>query len=204
MAKLFSNDTIKPLHDKAYELSLKQEHEGNDKWGSSTKKYGSGDILGLVTHRKYVQTVLDYGCGKGELKKYLKEHAPWVEVSEYDPGIVGKDTPPEGKFDLVWTCDVLEHIQPEYIDDTIVRLFELTKYVMYNNIACASSRSVFKDGPFKGQDLHLIIEEPAKWRERFNRVITDPKCSLMEYRGIERRHKTGWRGRCVMIHERGG
>ncbi len=187
-----------------YAETLKQTHEGNPKWGGSTEKYGSGDILGLITSRPYMRTVLDYGCGKGVLKGYLAAHAPDVKVTEYDPGIRGKDTPPAGRYDLVITCDVLEHVEPDLIDENIAHLWSMTKVVMYNNIACSSARHNFTDGPYAGRDLHLIQEDPDLWRERFARVLTDPKCSLMEYRDIQRRHNTGWRKRCVMIHERVG
>jgi hypothetical protein len=189
---------------KEYAAQLAIEHQSNKNWGGSTNKYGSGDILGLITTRPYVRSVLDYGCGKGELAKYLKPHVPDIPVTEYDPGIPGKDTPPTGTFDLVVTCDVLEHVEPEFIDATIDRLFGLCRFVMYNNIACAPDLHPFTGGPYLGKDRHLIQEPPLAWKERFERVITDPKISLMEYRSIERRHKTGLRGRCVMIHERLG
>ena len=187
-----------------YEAVLKTTHEGNPKWGSSTEKYGTGDIIGIVHKYPYIQTVLDYGCGKGALAEYLAAKAPEIEVTSYDPGIRGKDVLPKGKFDLVITCDVLEHVEPHLIDENIAYLWSMTKVVMYNNIACSSARHNFTDGPYAGEDLHLIQEAPGLWRERFDRVLTDPKCSLMEYRDIQRRHNTGWRKRCVMIHERVG
>jgi hypothetical protein len=188
----------------AYAEQLKKEHAANKNWGGSTNKYGSGDIIGLITTRPYIRSVLDYGCGKGELGNYLRANNVDVTLTEYDPGIPGKDKPPTGRHDLVITCDVLEHVEPEFIGDTLRRLAELTQYVMYNNIACSPDRHVFEDGPYLGEDRHLFQQTGATWRDLFNNEIQDPKISLMEYRSIQRRHKSGWRERCVMIHERIG
>jgi hypothetical protein len=187
-----------------YAEQLKREHANSKNWGGSTNKYGSGDILGLITSRPYIRSVLDYGCGKGELSRYLAQHVPGIPVTEYDPGIPGKDIPPEGRFGLVVTCDVIEHVEPEFIDRTLVKLAEYTQSVMYNNIACSPDLHIFDAGPYEGQDRHISQSLPDVWLERFKTVITDPKISLMEYRSIRRRHKTGMRSRCVLIHERIG
>ena len=182
-----------------YAGEMQRQHMANKNWGGSTNKYGSGDIFGLAS-RPYITTVLDYGCGKGELSNYLAEHPCGVTVTEYDPGIPGKDTPPKGRFDLVITCDVLEHVEREYTEQTLQALWDHTQYVMYNNIACAPDLHTFAQGPYKGQDRHLVQRPGEWWRQKFD-DIADPKMSLMEYRQIERRHKTGLRERCVMIHE---
>ena len=187
-----------------YKEALQQVHASNPNWGNSTEKYGSGDITGILAKYSYIHTVLDYGCGKGVLKNYLAAQVPRVVVTEYDPGIPGKDRLPEGRFDLVITCDVLEHTEPHLVDDIIILLAKYTKVVMYNNIACSDARHNFSSGPYKGQDLHLIQENPDQWRDRFVNVLKDPKMSLMEYRDVQRRHNTGWRKRCVLIHERVG
>lgn len=193
-----------------YTESLQARHLDKAKWGDSVNKYASGDVLGLIITRGYIQTVLDFGSGKGGLKKFLHKTAPGVQVTEYDPGVKGKDRLPEIKklsdrFDLVVTCDVLEHVEPDCIDATLEYLFNATKTVMYNNICCKLTEFYFDEGPFKGQDLHLSVHEPIWWKERFATVITDPKCSLMEFRHIERRaSRDVGRLRCTMIHERSG
>jgi len=186
-----------------YAQEMQRQHAANKNWGGSTNKYGSGDIFGLAS-RPYIKTVLDYGCGKGELSNYLAANGSDVIVTEYDPGIPGKDRLPKGKFDLVVTCDVLEHVEPEYIAETVDRLWDYTQCVLYSNIACAPDLHTFQQGPYAGHDRHLIQKSPAWWRSQFCRWIDDDKCSLMEYRQIMRRHKTGERERCVMIHERVG
>lgn len=187
---------------KEYQEQLVIEH-GDRKWGSSAIRFGGPDVLGLIMQRSYINSVLDFGCGKGLMGEFVKKHAPHVRWVDYDPGIAGKDTLPDEQFDLVISCDVLEHVEPEHIDDTIIQIADRTKFVLYNNIACAPANSTFGSGPYQGENIHLIIEEPSWWKKKFE-VITDPKIELWEYRHCERRHKGGYRLRCTLIHERGG
>ena len=64
-----------------------------------------------------VQTLLDYGCGKGTLKPAILAQAPDLIVAEYDPAIPGKDSEPQ-PCDIVVCIDVLEHepVQVEVVD----------------------------------------------------------------------------------------
>lgn len=188
-----------------YKDTLMQYHAGDTKWGSSVVKFGAHDILVQIQMRPYIKTLLDYGCGKGVLKEFLAQHAPHVTVTEYDPGIPGIDKLPTKKFDMVVTCDVLEHVEIECMPDTIANLAELTRYVMYNNIACSLTGHTFKSGPYKGKDIHITVRPPEGWRAIFCEALHgDPKMSLMEYRHTERRWQGDFRTRAVLIHERVG
>ena len=209
MAKLYQNDTIgsykgkdKLTISKEYEAALKDQHSSEPKWGSTSYRYGGADIITMLEQRKYITTVLDYGCGKGTLKDWLPQYHPNVQITEYDPGIPGKDVLPSGQFDLVITCDVLEHVEYSCIDDTIRQLAEKTRLVMYNNIACSLTGKLFQQGPYKGQDLHLIVEHPNWWNEKFAKVLGDTM-ELFEYRHIERRRQGKLQNRAVLVHEKG-
>lgn len=188
-----------------YQEQLLKRHASSPTWGSSTKKYGAGDFLGQILGRKYVQTVLDFGAGKQEMKHFLQEHAPHIEYTAYDPGIPEISQVPTGKFDMVISCDVCEHFEPHLVDETLKQMWDLTKYVMYNNIACSVCRHTFDEGPYKGQDLHLVVE-PTDWWVQKHIDIGDPKMSIQEIRTIKRRHKStdGYRERCHIIAERLG
>ena len=191
----------------AYKAELQKRHAASPTWGASTKKYGAGDFLTQITGRKYIRSVLDFGCGKMEMKAFLQEHAPYIEYTGFDPGIPGHDVMPKGQFDFVISCDVLEHVETHLIDDTLRQMWGLTKYVLYNNIACSSARHNFETGPYAGQDLHLIQEPTDWWYDKHVEAIADPKLSIQEVRMIKRRHKStpnGWRERAHIICERLG
>jgi hypothetical protein len=192
-----------------YQDELQKRHAASTTWGASTKKYGASDFLSQIISRKYVHSVLDWGAGKQEMRRFLQEHAPHIEYTAYDPGMPDISEPPKKgtKFDMVISCDVMEHIEPDKLDDTLRQMWGYAKYVLYNNIACSPSRTVFTSGPYEGQDLHLIQEPTEWWTQRHIDAINDPKMSIMEIRKIQRRHKTtpnGYRERCHLIIERGG
>jgi hypothetical protein len=143
---------------------------------------------------------LDYGAGKQTLEAYVKERiSREVKWTNYDPGIPGIDTIPTGQYDLVITSDVLEHVEPPRIEATIAALGKLTFKVLYSNIACTATGKLFGEGPYKGQDLHLIVEPPSWWREQFKEF-----CPLKEfsYRHEEFPQRGNPVTRCVMLHER--
>lgn len=103
-------------------------------------------------------TVLDYGAGKGGLKAAL----PDVDVREYDPAIPGKDTPPEPADILVCT-DVLEHIEPECLDDVLAELERLTLKVAHVVIATQPDQTKLLPD---GRNPHLIVQPASWWQDR--------------------------------------
>jgi hypothetical protein len=194
MAKLFANNTIST----SYKEQLQLEHDGS-KWGSTAVKYCGYLLYECLRTRPYITTMLDFGCGKAALEPWLAKHYPDIKYTGYDPGIPGKDTMPSGQFDIVVTSDVLEHIEPEVLDVTIQKLASLAKYVQFNDIACSPTHKLFASGPYKGQDLHLTVEEPEWWRKKFQRV-SPLKEAHYEHR--EKASHKGRRPRCLLIHER--
>jgi len=194
MAQLFANNTIGAL----YKENMRAEHDGS-KWGTTGWKYAGDLAVKCIESRPYIKTILDFGCGKGTMKNYLEQRFDHITVTEYDPGIPGKDTLPTGKFDMVMTSDVLEHVEPDLLDNVLKTLEDYTTFVLFNDIACSPTYKTFHDGPYKGQDLHLTVEEPIWWRERFAKTIGLHEA---EYQHREKASNKGRKPRCLLIHER--
>jgi len=145
--------------------------------------------------RPYLHTALDYGCGKGT----LAEAFPNLKWSEYDPGIPGKDVIPEGRFDLVTCTDVLEHVEPPLLETVIESLVAKTSKVLFLDIACYPTGKLFGEGPYFGQDLHLIVESPEWWRKTIGK-LTD--LHLAEFRAVTVFSKGKYKDRAILIYER--
>ena len=189
MAVLFNNDTI----GNGYQVQLRKEHDGS-KWGTTGARYSGDRILSILNERPYVKSVLDFGAGKGSLGRYIKERLD-VEWTDYDPGRPDIDTLPERQFDCVLSTDVLEHVEPERLDGVIRTLESKARKVLISDIACYPTGKLFGEGPYKGQDLHLIVEDPQWWKEKFNLHLAYYEHSMKYSKGI-------YKDRCFMIHEK--
>ena len=109
------------------------------------------------------KSILDFGCGKGKLVEHLQSTYPNIAVSGHDPGNIEFDNSLDSVFvDLLISTDVLEHIEPEFIDSTLKYLSKKSRYV-YHLIALSPSRLVLPDG----RNAHLILESKEWWRKKF-------------------------------------
>jgi len=109
------------------------------------------------------KSILDFGCGVGALVNTLSLKYPQKKISGYDPGNENfSNTFENQKFDLVISTDVLEHIEPEFLDQTLEFLKEKSNR-FYHLIALAPSTTILPDG----RNAHLILKSKDWWRDKF-------------------------------------
>jgi 2-polyprenyl-3-methyl-5-hydroxy-6-metoxy-1,4-benzoquinol methylase len=140
--------------------ALNAEHHQKD--GSYGAFGGNAENLIHACEQLGTRDVLDYGCGKGALAARL----PWP-IKEYDPAIPGKDSPPE-PADIVICRDVLEHIEPEYLDAVLADLARCVKKIGLFSTATGPSWDVLSDG----RNAHLIQQPWEWWKERLSPYFT--------------------------------
>ena len=99
-----------------YQEQLKNLHNSSKAFGN--KATIPEDIVQLIEKYK-INSILDFGCGKGHMVLALKEKYPNIEVYGFDPGIESFDSLPKS-VDMIFTLDVLEHIEPELLDQTLL------------------------------------------------------------------------------------
>ncbi|HET7548680.1 MAG TPA: methyltransferase domain-containing protein [Usitatibacter sp.] len=97
--------------------------------------------------------VLDYGCGQRTLEKSLG-----FPIHNFDPCIAGLDAPPE-PADIVVCSDVLEHIEPDCLDEVLDDLARLTRRAGFLLIATRPAQKTLPDG----RNAHLIQQPPEWW-----------------------------------------
>lgn len=177
------NEKIKPKHDllitdyhrtlnkEMHTQELIREGENDVKYGFSGHLYAGGVavLAGTLVKAHGEVTMLDYGCGK----RSLEEHLPPITgliMYNYDPCIEGVDDTPE-PADIVVCTDVLEHIEPECLENVLDDLKRVTKKVCYLAVSTRLANKAYSDG----QNTHKIIEEHEWWRPKLKKrfFITD-------------------------------
>lgn len=146
MTKLISDE----MRDKQAKL-----HQDNKDYGTSAKDFANF-VLNLARQLE-TKDVLDYGCGKSTLQQNL----PFL-IKQYDPAIKVHSQLPE-PVELVICIDVLEHIEPDCLDNVLSHLQELTKK---NAVLVADGKPALKSFE-DGSNVHLIVEDGRWW---FNKI----------------------------------
>lgn len=122
-----------------------------------------------------VQSVLDYGAGKG--RQYLPMQVSveggltypdipsfWgVTVRCYDPAYGPHNELPSEKYDAVVCTDVLEHCPEDDIAWIVDELFSYATKFVYANVACYPAKKTLPNG----ENAHATIQPVAWWKEHF-------------------------------------
>ena len=134
-----------------YKKLNEELHERNKDYGNNGHKWIE-HVQGLC---KLVGSndVLDYGCGKSTLAQNLP-----FPINQYDPAITKYSDKPNAA-DIVVCTDVLEHIEPDCVDDVLSDICRLTKELAFLVIANMPAKKTLKDG----RNAHLIQENELWW-----------------------------------------
>lgn len=103
--------------------------------------------------------ILDYGCGQRTLERTLG-----FAIRNYDPCIPGLDAPPE-PADVVVCTDVLEHVEPECLDEVLDDLRRVTRNIGFFVIANRPAKKTLPDG----RNAHLIQQPSSWWRPKLEK-----------------------------------
>jgi len=133
----------------------------------SRKSFGTasgvpGILRSFLDDRTDVKSILDFGCGKGTPLQSLSNKD--MTIYNYDP-ITHPIKLPE-QVDLVYSRDVLEHIEPEQIDSVLKKLFTISNKYQHHLIACHPAKKGLSDG----RNAHLIIERPKWWKQKIQTI----------------------------------
>lgn len=136
----------------------KQLHDERSDYGTSGKRYVP--VVERLMAKYATRDVLDYGCGKRTLEKALG-----FPIHNYDPCVAGLDASPQ-PHDIVVSTDVLEHIEPDCLDDVLADIRRCTRKAAYLVIATRPAAKILPDG----RNAHLILESHEWWGERLLRA----------------------------------
>ena len=139
------------LISESYLAEQKRLHERRD-YGVMGHSYGH--LVRQVITQVGANEILDYGAGKQSLKQYIY---PGVFYRAYDPAVAEISEPP-APAQFVSCIDVLEHIEPDLLDNVLDDLKRLTVGALFATVHTGPAIKVLSDG----RNAHLI-QEPMKW-----------------------------------------
>jgi hypothetical protein len=138
----------------AYREMQRQLH-ANPNYGIASGEYAP--LVKLCMESMQLRSLSDYGAGKQRLKQALNELGlTGFEYLPYDPAFPEYGEPRSA--DLVCCIDVLEHIEPDYLDAVMADLARITIRVGLFTIAPGPAAKTLPDG----RNAHLI-QQPSSW-----------------------------------------
>jgi hypothetical protein len=128
------------------------------KGGYGTASIGFAAMVSELIDQTGAKSLLDYGCGRMQnLARHINPGHD-VEYIAYDPGVPELSAQAE-PAELVCCIDVLEHIEPELLDNVLDDLRRCVVGTGFFTIHTGPALKTLSDG----RNAHLIQEPPAWW-----------------------------------------
>ena len=129
----------------------------------ASRYYGSSAVelhlarVAEVVRKLKPKSILDYGCGRSDLVAHF-----WLDgdrrIGRYDPAIPTWKSMPEGQFDLVFLCDVMEHVPMSGIDLVLRQAREKASTALLT-ISTKLARAKLLDGT----NAHVTLLRKSEW-----------------------------------------
>lgn len=151
--------------------SMQAQLHAQGNYGLAAVQYGP--LVGKMIQSLGINRILDYGCGS---KRSLLTHLnlpDGVLYEGYDPAIPEYSADPKAA-DLVVCIDVLEHIEPDFLENVLDHLASLCDPFGFFTIHTGPAKKWLADG----RNAHIIQEGPAWWlpqiEHRFELMCQQP------------------------------
>ena len=175
---------LKPSED-YYELldSYKELHKEEGKFRGISLVPLVPTLMKMIKENN-CKTLLDYGCGKAipyskkecksiGLKKPVQELCNLDSFALYDPAYPKYSKLTKKKYDIVVCTDVMEHIAEQDIDWVLKDILSHSKKAVFLNISCQPALKHFKEGKFKGQNVHVSVFHGTWWSDKVKNIWND-------------------------------
>ena len=136
-------------------LAQQKELHKNPNYGVASLQYAP--IVLDIVNQTGLNEISDYGAGKQNLKKKLKELGlKKFRYFAYDPAFPEYGTPQPAE--IACCIDLLEHIEPLYLNSVLQDLKKITKTIGFFTIHTGPAGKTLPDG----RNAH-IIQKPSSW-----------------------------------------
>ncbi len=146
---------------------MKRKHINDYHAFHADKIYGTGgkDFPSVLPHILALSpsSIIDYGAGRSEIAIRLGKKAGATRAERFDPAVPGIDKIPEGRFDVVTSFDVLEHIPEDELDSVLSEMAAVARDALLI-IDIAPAKAILSDG----RNAHVTLHEESWWLERLS------------------------------------
>ena len=121
------------------------------------------DMIYALNKKLKLNSVLDYGCGHGKqwTERAFHKKMKIPEYALYDIAYPDWTEMPEGKYDLVISTDVLEHIpEGELLDEALNNIFSKANKAVFLKVGTTPAIKVLANG----QNAHCTLKSKEEWR----------------------------------------
>jgi len=153
---------------------MQQELHRNPDYGVASVQYAP--LVAQVLEQTGAAELLDYGAGKGRLGETLKKLVKRpLTIHHYEPAVAEWSAPPQ-PCGFVTCIDVLEHIEPDLLDNVLNDLEYVTRGVGVFTVHTGPAKKILPDG----RNAHLIQQPPSWWLPKFME-----RFELVQFRRME-------------------
>ena len=128
------------------------------KWGRSGHRHW--EFVKPFCERLGAKWVLDFGSGSESFKPVAE--ADGYRVEQFDAGTDKIALPKQ--VDVSFSSDVLEHVEPEKIDNVMRFLYLIARKGGWHKIALKPANKTL---PITGRNAHILLRSPAWWLDAF-------------------------------------
>jgi hypothetical protein len=135
-------------------------------------------LVAELIKKNNILSVSDYGAGKQNLLLGLRRASVFdLDYFPYDPAFPELGAPQPAQ--LVCCIDVLEHIEPEYLDNVLLSLAGITTNLGFFSIHMEPAQKFLADG----RNAHLIQKPTSWWLQRLTLHFEVIQMQMHNYHG---------------------
>jgi hypothetical protein len=107
-------------------------------------------------------SLIDYGAGRSDIALRVGRKAGIKDkVARFDPAVPAVAQKPEGRFDLLISLDVLEHIPEKELDTVLDEMASMANHALHV-IDIRPAKTILSDG----RNAHVSLHDVAWWQAR--------------------------------------